>query len=264
MSSTTSHVYFPKLDLALLTKRTSRDADTKFPCKLHKLLNDVEEQGLTHIISWHPDGRCFRVHEPDEFVEKILPSYFKKSKYRSFQRQLNLYGFHRITALKPFWESCYHHPEFSRDDESACRKITRPLRRKGGQKIAVAGSISSLDTTETNDEIGHRSKQAGMSMVNFMAPFPPSTIYDVTKEAPLALQEHRQAINVNELQVDEEPLVTREIFELHLNEQPKPLSRRNSYQDLCQTIMGPDCPTCNDEAKLFQDLFQDNSVSPGF
>lgn len=256
---TTSHVYFPKLDLALLSKRPSRDAEGKFPCKLHKMLMDVEQEGNTSIVSWHPDGRCFRIHEPEEFVEQILPRYFKKSKYRSFQRQLNLYGFHRITALKPFWESCYLHPDFSRDDETGCRKINRPLRRKGGQEATSTSPPAVEDPTKAvnaaNDEMGHRSKQVVMEMVDFMA---------VPQNIESAMQD-RQANNETPA-VEEEPAVTREIFEEKANEQPLPLLvRRNSYRDLCQSILGPDCPTCNtEEGNLFDDLLQDTTVSPGF
>lgn len=257
---TTPHVYFPKLDLALLQKRPSRDAEGRFPCKLHKMLTDVEKEGLTDIISWHPDGKTFKVHQPEKFTEEILPRYFKKSKYRSFQRQLNLYGYHRITALKPFWESCYHHPDFSRDDETGCRKINRPLRRKRGQKATSTSPSTIEDPTKAanaaDNEMGHRSKQVMMEMVDFMA---------APQNVESSMQ-NRQANNGTPA-VEEEPAVTRAIFEEKANEQlpPPSLVRRNSYTDLCESIMGKDCPTCKgDEGKLFDDLLQDTTVSPGF
>ena len=43
-----------------------------FPEKLHTMLDEVEEQGLDHIVSWHPHGRSFAVHKPKEFVALIM------------------------------------------------------------------------------------------------------------------------------------------------------------------------------------------------
>ena len=44
--------------------------------------------------------RCFMVHNLKEFVASMLPLWFRQSKFASFQRQLNLYGFQRITQGK--------------------------------------------------------------------------------------------------------------------------------------------------------------------
>ena len=68
-------------------------AETLFPWKLHKMLNEAEEAGFSDVVSWVLDGRAFRVHKPYPFVEKILPRYFKMTKYKSFTRQLHNYGF---------------------------------------------------------------------------------------------------------------------------------------------------------------------------
>jgi hypothetical protein len=65
-----------------------------FPIRLHEMLDVVERDGYSDIISWAPHGRCVIIHKPKEFVD-ILPTYFKLSKLASFQRQLNLYGFQR-------------------------------------------------------------------------------------------------------------------------------------------------------------------------
>lgn len=68
-----------------------------FPVRLHNMLSGVEAQGLTHIVSWQPHGRSFLVHKSREFTDHIMPQYFNQGKFASFQRQLNLYGFKRIT-----------------------------------------------------------------------------------------------------------------------------------------------------------------------
>lgn len=44
-----------------------------FPSILHFLLTELEKDGMNHIVSWQPHGRCFRIHQKDEFVAKVLP-----------------------------------------------------------------------------------------------------------------------------------------------------------------------------------------------
>ena len=58
-----------------------------FPWKLHKMLELADQEGFDNIVSWLPDGRSFKVHDPSEFVEQIMPNFFLQSKYKSFQRQ---------------------------------------------------------------------------------------------------------------------------------------------------------------------------------
>jgi hypothetical protein len=44
-----------------------------FPVKLHAVLDQVEADGLAHVVSWMPHGRCFVIHDPKEFVDHIMP-----------------------------------------------------------------------------------------------------------------------------------------------------------------------------------------------
>mmetsp|Transcript_9908 Transcript_9908/g.21579 ORF Transcript_9908/g.21579 Transcript_9908/m.21579 type:complete len:354 (+) Transcript_9908:426-1487(+) len=95
-----------------------------FPLKLHDLLERVEQNNNNNdddhnttdesqLISWQPHGRCFVIHRPAAFVEHILPRYFPKiHKLASFQRQLNLYGFRRITQGRD--RGAYYHEYFLR------------------------------------------------------------------------------------------------------------------------------------------------------
>jgi hypothetical protein len=115
-------VFLHNLDLSNLIK-TRRTAAIKFPAKLHQILNEVEQKENDEIISWNRDGKSFNVHNQKMFVDTVLPSYFRHSKYRSFQRQLNLYGFERILC-GPL-EGSYHHPDFFRGNENLCKTIAR-------------------------------------------------------------------------------------------------------------------------------------------
>ena len=42
------------------------------------------------LISWSPTGRAFHISDSKLFAEQVLPSYFRTSKFSSFQRNLNL------------------------------------------------------------------------------------------------------------------------------------------------------------------------------
>lgn len=61
----------------------------QFPGKLHDLLTYAEQNGLDYIISWVHDGKAFMVHNQYQLLH-ILPIFFGQTKFRSFQRQLNV------------------------------------------------------------------------------------------------------------------------------------------------------------------------------
>lgn len=86
----------------IMENRTSRGVamNQNFAIKLHYCLEETEMSGLGHIVSWMPHGRSFKVHNRKQFVENVLPAYFDQTSYASFQRQLNMYGFSRITTGK--------------------------------------------------------------------------------------------------------------------------------------------------------------------
>lgn len=69
---------------------------SKFPSKLYQMLQDSDKYGFQSIVSWLPDGKGFVVRNSRVFIEKIARDYFSQTKFKSFQRQLNLYGFQMI------------------------------------------------------------------------------------------------------------------------------------------------------------------------
>lgn len=46
--------------------------EQSFPVKLHYMLNEIEKDGLSFIVSWQPHGRCFSVHHQALFESAIL------------------------------------------------------------------------------------------------------------------------------------------------------------------------------------------------
>ena len=94
-----------------------------FPAKLYQMLQDAKQQSFEHIISWGKDGTSFHVHSHTMFVERIMPMYFEQTKYESFRRQLNLYGFIRLK--KGVNNTVYSHDLFIENKRSLCERINR-------------------------------------------------------------------------------------------------------------------------------------------
>jgi hypothetical protein len=107
-----------------------------FPLKLHAVLDQVETDGLAHVVSWQHHGRCFVIHKPKDFTEHIMPNYFRQTKLTSFQRQLNLYGFNRLTKGND--SGGYYHDLFLRGKPFLCKRMERT--KVKGTKFKAASS----------------------------------------------------------------------------------------------------------------------------
>lgn len=63
---------------------------------IHRLYNMLYDPSISHVIWWDEDGETFHIHASDELTS-VLAKYFKHSNEQSFIRQLNMYGFHKIS-----------------------------------------------------------------------------------------------------------------------------------------------------------------------
>jgi hypothetical protein len=72
----------------------------------------LDRTDMESIITWMPHGRAFVVLQPQQLRDIVLPRFFKQTKFMSFTRQLNLWGFKRIT--KGVDSGAYYHELFLR------------------------------------------------------------------------------------------------------------------------------------------------------
>ena len=76
------------------------------------------------IIRWKPDGIAFEITDTEALATEILPKYFRHTKFASFQRQLNYFGFKKWSKSKT--ELCtYSRDFFTKFDMSPLCNIRR-------------------------------------------------------------------------------------------------------------------------------------------
>lgn len=65
------------------------------------------------VLTWVPHGKAFIIYKKKKFSAEVLPRYFKQSKFTSFTRKLNRWGFSRVTRGPE--AGSYFHKFFLRD-----------------------------------------------------------------------------------------------------------------------------------------------------
>lgn len=102
---------------------------------IHKLYNMLEDSNISHLISWSPTEESFVMSPTSEF-SKVLAQYFKHTNISSFVRQLNMYGFHKVSDVfhngspdSPLWEFKHGNNSFKRGDLIGLREIKRRASR---------------------------------------------------------------------------------------------------------------------------------------
>lgn len=147
----------------------------EFLYQLTKMLSDDNSE----IIEW-VDGRI-KVHYPERLEAEVLHKYFRHSKFASFQRQLNYFGFRKI-AGKGKMSPCSYVNESATSDIRSLLLIKRKTNGSAARK-AMAQRALSLQAGGMNPALGtglpgltgaaglgglHHSGQAGLAAFNQM------------------------------------------------------------------------------------------------
>jgi hypothetical protein len=108
------------------TSRSAAGRRLTFPEKLMEVLSNEECKGA---IAWLPNGNAFSIH-PGLFMKDVLAKHFDGTKFESFTRKLNRWGFKRIAGEdSPDETFAYSHHLFKRDFPELCRGMS------GGKKM---------------------------------------------------------------------------------------------------------------------------------
>ncbi len=94
----------------------------------------LEREDMESIITWMPHGRAFIVLQPQQLRDIVLPRFFKQTKFMSFTRQLNLWGFKRIT--KGVDSGAYYHALFLRGRPRLAMLMKRQKIKGTGIKLS--------------------------------------------------------------------------------------------------------------------------------
>ena len=163
------------------TMRNSNSTNN-FPISLYRLLEDCECNGQEDVVSWIPESNrrsrkssnhdndhqeevrkmmmmtnhhhrnqhrvhFFKVHNIPKFCETVMPKYFNQTKYKSFLRQLNFYGFGRVNSGPN--RGSYWHRNFRRGRLDLCYEIKRIPTPTNSSTTSVQAETSTRTATGT-------------------------------------------------------------------------------------------------------------------
>lgn len=111
---------------------SSRHPIAEFLYQLTKMLTDDNDE----IIEW--SQARIKVHHPDRLEAEVLHRYFRHSKFASFQRQLNYFGFRKI-AGKGKMSPCSYVNDAATDDLRSLLLIKRKTNGSAARKKAMGG-----------------------------------------------------------------------------------------------------------------------------
>jgi HSF-type DNA-binding len=115
----------------------------EFLYQLTKMLTDDNNE----IIEW-TDGRI-KVHYPERLEGEVLHKYFRHSKFASFQRQLNYFGFRKI-AGKGKMSPCSYVNEDATSDIRSLLLIKRKTNGSAARKAALQQRVAAMTNSTTS------------------------------------------------------------------------------------------------------------------
>jgi len=124
----------------------------EFLYQLTKMLTDNNRE----VIEW-VSGRI-KVHNPHRLADEVLHKYFRHSKYASFQRQLNYFGFRKI-AGKGKMSPCAYVNDAATEDLRSLLFIKRKTNGSTSRKGSKGGKKEDSDGSKSPQKDSDSAKQ---------------------------------------------------------------------------------------------------------
>jgi len=129
------------------------DIPLTFPQKLMEVLSDPK---VSSAITWLPHGKGFVILQKRKFACEVMPLYFKHSKFTSFTRKLNRWGFSRVSRGPEM--GAYYHKLFQRGNCLLCMQMHCQSNKSIAKDTttnspATAASYSPVTSPKHNDAI---------------------------------------------------------------------------------------------------------------
>ncbi|TBU35612.1 hypothetical protein BD311DRAFT_707750 [Dichomitus squalens] len=147
----------------------------RFLLKLYEIVNDPANDTL---VKWSESGDSFYIFNQEKFAREILGKWFKHQNFSSFVRQLNLYGFRKISALQQGLLRTdndsetiqFAHPNFHRGQPDLLALIQRkrnpPLNAQTDEgAVGLLQASLSQDSTAQGQPVDVRSIVEGINAI---------------------------------------------------------------------------------------------------
>jgi len=154
----------------------------RFIAKTYRIINSDEPTAC-----WVQGGKSFLILDPKKFSKTVLPKHFKHSKFSSFVRQLNFYGFRKlrikssslitdenteskdaknVEIVEGGCSVCFQHQFFQANQPKLLYKIERNSKRT--EPIVLSESPSPSQTQQKEIESFHHQLQDMKEHVDVM------------------------------------------------------------------------------------------------
>ena len=174
ISNTSSNPNYNATAAALASASIVSGTVPEFLYQLTKMLTDPNNE----IIEWSTysgNGRI-EVHNPSRLESEVLSRYFRHSKYSSFQRQLNYFGFRKIAGKGKMSPCSYVNDAATLDIRSLLlMKRKGSEKEKNGNKATTAADACNDDGKNTAASSA-LAVQAGMKRMNPGNDIQPATV----------------------------------------------------------------------------------------
>lgn len=130
-----------------MTTTTTTTTKSDLPQFVTKLYELVSQPDIDSVVCWGRNGDTFIVLDLSMFAQNVLPTYYKHDNFRSFERQLNIYGFQRCTEQPTAKALEFFHPRFRKGERELLPEIKRSQQPRRRRSDPPAGSSADPSTS---------------------------------------------------------------------------------------------------------------------